>query len=239
MVSFIPARPSDRHVPGTGPIRTPARATQARALPAPDDAPVTVGRRIGVLAVLVALGGGILLAATSGGGDRTSGVAVVPTTAPIATSLVEVAPPASYVPVIGAPAGEPTFVRPDALLVNKRRIPLRVRVPDPGVPWDGLELRVMRGGTTVRTQALGIEDVDDKGRVTVRNVPLKRGSNRLVVALANGAGVGPPSETLTIRMDDRPPRLRVDAPRTGATINRDSVTVEGRRCRVSGSWSGT
>ncbi|MET0772307.1 MAG: hypothetical protein ABWZ82_04425 [Candidatus Limnocylindrales bacterium] len=228
MVSFIPAHPSDRHVPGTGPIRTPERSAHARALPAPDDASLTLGRRIGVLVVLAALGGAIVLAATGGGSDRDPGVAVLPTTAPIATPtpMSDAAP--TYLPVVGAPTGQPTFVAPKATLVNKRRIPLRVRVPEPGVPWDGLELRVLRGGTQVLTQAIGPDDLDSKGRVTLRNVRLKRGTNRLSVVFANATGVGPASDPIAIRMDDRPPKLKVTSPLVGATLNADSVTVKGR-----------
>jgi hypothetical protein len=40
--------------------------------------------------------------------------------------------------------------------------------------------------------------------------------------------VGPASDALTIRLDDQPPRLKVAAPRTGATFNADEVTVRGR-----------
>ena len=229
MVSFVPARPSDRHVPGTGPIRTPERPSHARALPAPDDASLTLGRRIGVLVVLAALGGAIILAATGGGGpDRTSGVAVVPTSAAVATAAPAVEAAATYLPVVGAPTGQPTLVRPKSTLVNKRRIPLRVRVPDPGVAWDGLELRVLRGGTQVAARPIGPDDIDSKGRVLFRDVPLKRGSNRLAVVFANATGLGPPSDTVTVKMDDRPPRLKVTSPRDTATLNAESVTVEGR-----------
>ena len=228
MVSFVPARPSDRHVPGTGPIRTPERSAQARALPAPDDASLTLGRRIGVLVVLAALGGAIVLAATGGGGDRDAGVAVLPTSAVIATPAPVADAAATYLPVVGAPTGQPTFVAPKATLVNKRRIPLRVRVPEPGVPWDGLELRVLRGGTQVLAQLVSPDDLDSKGRVTLRNVRLKRGTNRLSVVFANATGIGPASEPLAIRMDDRPPKLKVTSPLVGATLNADTVTVKGR-----------
>lgn len=229
MVSFVPARPSDRHVPGTGPIRTQERSTHARALAPADDASLTLGRRIGVLVVLAALGAAIILAATGGGGsDRTSGVAALPTSSAVATSAAVSDPAATYLPVVGAPDGRPTLVTPKATLVNKRRIALRVRVPDPGVPWDGLELRVLRGGRQVLAQAIGPDDLDAKGRVTLRSVPLKRGSNRLAVVLANATGVGPASDTLAIKLDDQPPRLKVTAPRDGTTLNVDDVTVKGR-----------
>jgi hypothetical protein len=182
-----------------------------------------------VLVVLAALGGAIILAATGGGeADRTSGIAVVPTSVAIETSAPAIEPTTTYLPVVGAPTGQPTLVRPKSTLVNKRRVLLRVRVPDPGVAWDGLELRVLRGGTQVVAQPIGPDDIDSKGRVILRNVPLKRGSNRLAVVFANAAGLGPASDTLTIKLDDRPPRLKVTSPRAAATLNADGVTVEGR-----------
>jgi hypothetical protein len=229
MVSFVPARPSERHVPGTGPVRVPERPSQARAAaPAPDDAALTLGRRIGVLVVLAALGAAIVLAATGGGGDRAPGVAVLPTPGVAGTAAPTSDPAASVVPVAGAPTGQAAFLTRSDSLVKKRRIDLRVRVPEPGVAWDGLELRVFRGGSQVSTQALAPADLNSKGRVVVRGIPLKRGQNKLTVALANAAGAGPASDTLTIQLDDQPPRLKVTAPRKGATFNHDSVVVKGR-----------
>jgi hypothetical protein len=209
-------------------VRAPERSAHARALPAPDDASLTLGRRIGVLLVLVALGGAIVLAASGGRDDRSPGVAAVPTNAVVATPTLLTQPGATAGTLVAAPLGQPAFVKPDSTLVSKRRVDLRVRVPDPGVPWDGLELRVMRGGDVVRAEAIRPGDVNSRGRVTVKRVPLKRGSNRLTVALANPGGVGPASDTLTIRLDDKPPRLNVTAPREGIAINADSVTVKGR-----------
>ncbi len=228
MVSFVPARPSERHVPGTGPVRTPERSSHARALPAPDDASLTLGRRIGVLLVLVALGGAIVLAASGGRDDRTEGIGALPTNVVVATPTALTQPGATAGSLVGAPVGQPSFVSPESPLVNKRTVPLRVRVPDPGVPWDGLELRVMRGGTQVLAQAIAPEDVNSKGRVTLKGVRLKRGSNKLTVAFANAGGLGPASEAITIRVDDRKPRLKVTEPRKGVALNADSVTVKGR-----------
>lgn len=231
MVSFVPARPSDRHVPGTGPIRTPERASHARAAATPDDASMTLGRRIGVLVVLAALAGAIILAANGGRGDRPSGVVAV---APASVAVVATQPPAvdaagvAEPAVVGAPTGRPTLVEPKTTLVNQARANLRVRVPDPGVPWDGLELRVLRGGTPILSRPVGPDDIDAKGRVTLKGVPLKRGTNKLAVVLANPSGAGPASDVLTMRLDDRPPRLKLTAPRDGTTLNQDAVTVRGR-----------
>lgn len=230
MVSFVPARPSDRHVPGTGPVRLPERTSHARALPAPDDASLTLGRRIGVLVVLAVLGAAIVLAASGGGGRRDTGIAVTPTSAVSvdATGTPTSDPAAVVDPLVGAPTGVVSLVEPKSTLVNTRKVDLRVRVPDPGVPWDGLELRVLRGGTELATRRIAADDVNSKGRVTIKGVPLKRGANRLTVVFANPSGDGPASDTLTMRLDDRPPRLKVTAPKAGVSLNHDTVTVRGR-----------
>ncbi|MFN8517949.1 MAG: hypothetical protein U0667_00860 [Chloroflexota bacterium] len=211
-------------------MRLPERQSHARALPAPDDASLTLGRRIGVLVVLLVLGGAILLAANGGRhGDETAGVVVAPTAVVVAaTPSAAVDPATSILPIVGAPTGQPSFVAPDSTLVNTRKVNLRVRVPDPGVPWDGMELRVLRGGTQVLAKAVAADDVNSKGRVTLKGVPLKRGTNKLVVVLANGSGAGPASDVLAIKLDDQPPKLKVTAPRAGATLNSDSVAVRGR-----------
>lgn len=210
-------------------MRLRERQSHARALPAPDDASLTLGRRIGVLVVLVALGAAILLAASGGDGDRTPGIVSAGASAAAAATPTPATDPATTTaPVVGAPTGSASFVAPEPTLVNTRRVDLRVRVPDPGVAWDGLELRVMRGGTQVLAKAITPADVNSKGRVTLKGIPLKRGANKLTVVLANAAGAGPASDTLAIRLDDRPPRLKVTEPRDGSTVNADSVTVRGR-----------
>jgi hypothetical protein len=230
MVSYVPARPSERYVPGTGPVRLAERASHARALPAPDDASLTLGRRIGVLVVLVALAAAIVLAANGGGGGGgVPGAAAQPTDAAhVAAASTVTAPVGSTDPLVPVPVGQPAFLAPASTLVNRKRVPLRVHVPDPGVAWDGLELRVFRGGSEVLRQPIGPEDLNGKGRISLAGIPLKSGSNRLSVALANAGGLGPVSEPLTMRVDDRPPKLRVTAPKSGVAINAGTVTVEGR-----------
>ncbi|MEZ4596343.1 MAG: Ig-like domain-containing protein [Chloroflexota bacterium] len=213
-------------------MRLPERQSHARALPAQDDASLTLGRRIGVLVVLIALGGAVLLAA-NGGGEQGRGVVATPTAAVAAATAATPATPVTgpagpNVAIVGAPTGRASFVAPDATLVNTRRVSLKVRVPDPGVPWDGMELRVLRGGTQVLARAVAPGDLSTKGRVTLKGIPLRRGTNRLTVVLANAAGTGPASDTLTLKLDDRPPRLKVTEPRDASTVNADTVTVRGR-----------
>jgi hypothetical protein len=226
MASLALGGPADRQVPGVVGGRSSERSAQARAIPlaGTDDASLTLGRRLGVLVVLAALGGAILLAA-NGAGDRGGGVAA-PTSAvtPAATN----GPAATGVPLVPRPVSVPDIVTPETTLVTTRSMNLRVTVPDPGVPWDDLELRVLRGTREVAAMPVTPDDLDRKRRVVIRGVPLRRGTNDLTVVLANAGGPGPASEPLTIRVDDQPPRLRLEAPRSGAVINAPEAAVRGR-----------
>lgn len=208
-------------------MRLPERSAHARALPTPDDASLTLGRRIGVLVVLVVLGGAIVLAANGGRSDRPGGLAAIPTSGLVATPGPVSDPAATPGALTTTPVGQPAFVVPESLLVNTPKRNLRVRVPDPGVPWEGLELLVLRGGSEVLRRPITPDEVNSKGRLTLKGVPLKRGTNKLTVAFANASGVGPVSDTLTLRLDDRPPRLKVTAPRSGVTLNAETVVVRG------------
>lgn len=210
-------------------MRTQERASHARTVPATDDASMTLGRRIGVLVVLAVLGGAILLAANGARNDRPAGIVVAPASAAVIGTQPPVIDPAAMTGgLIGTPTGRPSLVEPKATLVNRRKVSLRVRMPEPGVPWDGLELQVLRGGTPILSRAVGPDDVSSKGRVTLQGIPLKRGTNKLTVALANANGAGPASDVLSMRLDDQPPRLKVTTPRAGATLNQDTLAVRGR-----------
>jgi hypothetical protein len=232
MVSFTPTRPTDRPAPGTQGLRRD-RSSQARAIPVAgtDDASLTLGRRLGVLVVLAALAGAIVLAA-SGRSDRGGGLGVIaPTPTPAATTVV----PATSVPLTGPvdpsvarPSGVPRIVEPERTVVSTATIDLRVVVPDPGVPWDELELRVFRGTRQVRIRSVRPDDLSGRDRVTIRGIPLKRGANKLTVAFANPGGAGPASAPLTVRLDDQPPRLKLLSPHSGEIINHPTVTVRGR-----------
>jgi Glucodextranase, domain B len=229
MVSFAVGRPADRSMPSPTGGHGPERSSQARAitLPGADDSALTMGRRIGVLVVLAALLGAILLAANGSGSGQRGGVAALATATPVpAPSTLGAV--ASNVPIMPLPVGVPEMLTPKATLVSKRLVDLRVVVPDPGVAWDGLQLLVLRGGRAIATQSIGPGDLTKRGRVTIKRVPLKRGTNSLSVALGNPGGQGPASAAVSIRLDDQPPRLKILSPRMGATLNQPTVIVRGR-----------
>jgi hypothetical protein len=182
-----------------------------------DDGNLSLGRKIGVLVVLAALGGAIILAAGGVGGGRTS----TPLVSPSATAGVAIA--GTPRPITPPPTGVPTITPPKATLVTTRAIDLRLTVPDPGTTMDGLEVRIYRN-----TKLLKAQPVLDTGRIKVKGVPLRRGSNHLTATLGNTGGDGPRSAAVSITVDDQAPKIKVRSPRNLTTLNQDRVTITGR-----------
>jgi hypothetical protein len=186
------------------------------ALEPSDDGNLSLGRRIGVLVVLAALAGAIILAAGGVGGNNAVVPVASPTASPVSASR-------TAAPLVAAPTAAPEIEALGEDLINSRTIDLRVSVPEPGTTMAGLELRIYRN-----TRLLASREVTKVGRVRVKNVPLRRGANKLSATLANAGGEGPRSSNMTVNVDDQPPRVTVRTPRSGITINDDSVTVQGK-----------
>ncbi len=194
-----------------------------------DDGNLSLGRKIGVLVVVAALGGAIILAA---GGVGTSHP-IAPLVSPKATAGVAIA--GTPHPMASPPIGVPTITPPKETLITTRAVDLRLTVPDPGTTMDGLEVRIYRN-----TKLLTAQPVLDTGRIKVKGVPLRRGSNHLTAALGNDGGDGPRSAGISITVDDQPPRIKFLTPRNLATLNQDRVTITGRTdagLRVTGKDS--
>ncbi len=182
-----------------------------------DDGNLSLGRRIGVLVVLAALGGAIVLAAGGVGGDRS--------VTPLMTASV---PPTAGVdrtprPLPSPPGAAPAIVAPRKSLITTRAIDLRLDVPEPGTTMAGLQVRVYRNATLLESQR-----VTDTGRVKVRNVPLRRGTNKLSAVIANDGGEGPRSPIVTVTVDDQAPRIGISSPRSGTRLNERRVTIKGK-----------
>ncbi len=209
--------------------RSNDRTSQARALPTPgvDDASLTLGRRIGVLVVLAALGGAIILAAGGvGGGAGEQGAVIVPQ--PTASSLVATVTPApTATPLPDPPAVAPVLVTPKRVLLTSRTTDLRVGVPRDEVTWGGLEVRIYRGTKKLASTRIARRDLTGNGRVVLRDVPLRRGGNRLAAVFANAGGEGPRSRAMDLTVDDQAPRFERLAPRPGTTLNAAAIEVKG------------
>ena len=80
-----------------------------------DDGNLSLGRRIGVLVVLAALGGAIILAAGGVGGSLPVAPVVSPTPSPSATPVAS-----TFLPLASPPTGVPTITPPKTPLVNSR-----------------------------------------------------------------------------------------------------------------------
>ena len=189
------------------------------ALEPTDDGNLSLGRRIGVLVVLAALGGAIILAAGGVGGNK--GVR-----------------PSSYRPRRASPRASsgrpgrrphhprrhPSSRRSKVPLITSRTINLRVTVPDSGTSLSGLELRVYRNSKLLTSQK-----VTAAGGMKVMNVPLRRGDNKLAATIANAAGEGTPvGHRDHHRRRSVPPKLSVKSPRPNTTLNQSRVSITGK-----------
>ena len=183
---------------------------------------IPLGRRIGVIAVIVALGGAIVLAAGIGGGGGGGGT-THPSTQPSSPPASITMPSGSLATALPSPpVVVPAIAAPDAAIIATRTWTASVTVPDPGVPLRSLDLVVYRNGRAVLTQRLR-----NNPQVNVKNIPLKRGLNKISVALANAGGEGPHSAAVAITVDDQAPTIMIKSPHDGDVLNATSVTVRG------------
>ena len=182
-----------------------------------DDGNLSLGRRIGVLVVLAALGGAIILAAGGVGGNKS----VTPVVSPPPTVSAGVV--GSPGPLPSPPTAAPLIKTPKVPLIMARTTNLRVTVPEPGTTMSGLEVRVYRNSKLLTSQV-----VTSVGSMKVTDVPLRRGANSLTATIANAGGEGPRSASVTITVDDQPPKVIVKSPHQNATLNRSRITISGR-----------
>lgn len=200
---------------GQGEPRGPVRATRrARvgARPATGEEPLSAWRRAGVAIVAAALVFSVVLAL---GGTRTP-VAPPgpdgpdPTARPVATATA----------ALPADTTTPVVAGPDPAVTQETEWSARISIPDPGIAVDDLKLRIYRNGEDILL-------VKVKELETTRKIPLKRGENRIEVALVTPEGEGPRSAPVFITLDTQPPRIEVDAPRDGAIVTSTLVEVRG------------
>ena len=182
-----------------------------------DDGNLSLGRRLGVLVVLAALGGAIILAAGGVGGNKSVTPVVSPSAHPSAG--ITRTPRASLSP----PSVAPQITTPKVTLITSRTKNLRVTVPEPGTTMSGLEVRIYRNSKWLTSQK-----VTGVGKMTVTGVPLRRGVNKLTATIANAGGEGPRSAVVTITVDDQAPKVTVKSPRTNALVSGSHVTIAGR-----------
>lgn len=186
--------------------------------------PLSPMRRLGVGVVVGALVVTVLLGM---GGTSRPGAGPDPTDvpgatdAPVATATPDVA--VTIDPNAPVPAVAPVILPPADTVLTVRKVTLAITIPSPGEPLKGLSLHVYRNGDEAM-DPLRVRDLS----MNVKDIPLKRGQNRIAMTLSNAAGEGERSEAVVITVDDRAPRIEIAEPEDGSIVNSTLATVRGK-----------
>jgi Bacterial Ig domain len=175
-------------------------------------------RRVGIVAVLVVLGGTVVLAggfanngkpAPSGSPSQPASSGLLPSGSPIA-----IGPTPRKAPVLSTPASATT---------SKRTWTARVTLPATGIARKDLQVRIYRND-----QAVLDVPVRKGASMPVRNIPLKSGANAISAVFVAPGGEGPRSNVVTLTLDDVVPRINLIEPQDHGIVNAPTVTITGR-----------
>jgi hypothetical protein len=182
------------------------------------DGEVSRARWAGVGVVVFALLAAIILAATAPVSQSEGQGAAL---APQPTWTAAASTPGSS-PAVGVPALAPVIVPPTELLTRDPRIDVIVTLPDLAPRSKGLRVKLLRDGRAVGSvRARGSE-------VSVADVKLRPGANRLTAVIVGPGGDGPASEAVVVTLDREAPFLRVTSPRAEQVVDVKQVVVRGR-----------
>ena len=208
-----------RRVPRSRPPQTPARRPPGRPRPS-RRTPVREGDRVAprtaALAIVAALGGMLVLAASGlvGGPDRT------PVPGGSATRMPGARPTPPTTVARRVPAA-PTLLGDAVRFTRRPLFDLRGRLAEPLPRGQGYTLRLYRNGRLLRVQRppRGTE-------FTFRRIELQRARTKLAVAVRGPAGEGPRSRSVTVVLDRTAPTLTLlEIPKP--LVHRAEVTIRG------------
>lgn len=160
----------------------------------------------------VLLGTGNLGPAVAGIGDAAAGL-FDRTAGP---SPTETAPPAEE------PLGAPLLTAPEQPYTRQDAWEVQGSLPDAVVGRPGYRVRVFVNGELSRTRR-----VTEGERFRVGGLTLRPGENRITAVLRGPDGDGPPSEPVTVVLDQEPPPIVITSPTEGQVVNGDSMQIEG------------
>lgn len=192
--------------------RSPRRRPAAR-----ESGRDTWPRRIGIALGLVLVGGTIVLA---GSGALDPGEDPTRSPAPLRSATTSPGATSSLLPSSPLPA--PSLEGAATAVTREREWQVTVSIPD-GIPDRRRSVvLVFRNEEVVAEAPLARE----KEQV-IGDIPLRRGANRLSVAIRGPSGEGPRSADLVVTRDDIAPAISVLSPASGAEVNAERVTVSG------------
>ena len=179
--------------------------------------PLSWPKRIGIVVVLVAIGGTLVLAAGALTNHK-------PASSGSPRPGASGSPGHSNQPSggISVPDAAPVISPPDSAVTKVASWTAEITIPTLSVRRQDLRLRVYRNGK----QVLDLP-VHKGSTMTVTNIRLKGGENTITAAFVGPGGVGPVSVPVTITLDKVAPGLRITAPADGAVINSPSAEVRG------------
>ena len=176
-------------------------------------------RRIGIVIALVALGGTVVLAGGFGhGADKPPASSSSHPTATGAST-----PRASAVALGAIPKTAPALAEPSSTVTAKKTWTAQVTLTATGIARANLKLRIYRDDQAIMDVA-----VRRSATMSVRNIPLKRGSNAFTAVFVSPGGEGPRSNVVTLTLDDVVPRISLTQPQNHAVIDAASVTLTGQ-----------
>jgi Glucodextranase, domain B len=179
-----------------------------------------IGRLILALG-LVALGLGVLYVGMGGLGKVVG--AMGSTVGGFVEGVTATATPrVSVVPISDAP----TIAAPEEPYTTAESTDLTITVPSDVTGDASYKLRIY---LALKDQAPApIDEVPIAGPITIVPVTLTKGVNDFTVTIVGPSGESDPSPVVRFVLDTVPPKITIQSPKNGATVNRKSVTIKGK-----------
>jgi hypothetical protein len=167
-------------------------------------------------AAIVLAGTGILSRAVSGIGTSLAGF------------IGQTEAPASTVPSIVPLPDAPVFAMPGTTSTTEDTIDLSGSVPASVAGRSGYSVVVSGGLRGEAPEDLVSVPVGPTTVFGVEKVPLKVGVNVLTARIEGPAGDSPEGPQILVIVDRKPPSVKIESPKDGATVNGSAVKVAGK-----------
>lgn len=195
---------------------TVGRSSPSKGAKRGNDTDISPARWGGVVLVIAAIVGAILLAIVS------------PSEPGAEAQPGQIATDASAVPVSSGldtrvPTAQPRILDPIDTVTRELDITVTVDLPDEELARESLKLVILRGEQVLKEKP----KPKTGGKVTVKGVRIDPGQNSLTAALRGPGGLGPLSEPVTVTSDQDAPMLAITSPEHRSETLEAAFVVEG------------